>query len=336
MDTIRIIGQSPQILNLIEVARKIGKNSNLTTLISGENGTGKELVARIVHQSSNNADKPFVDINCGAIPETLLESELFGHEKGSFTGAANEKKGLFELADGGTIFLDELATTSINFQSKLLKVVENKRFRRVGGLKEISISTRIIAAVNIDLQEAVKNGAFREDLYYRLNIGQINVPPLRERGDDIVLLAKYFLEICNREYSYEIKGFRSDALELIKKYPWPGNVRQLKNTIERAVLIESEDWIEVNDLNLDFDLENIRKTLTQKMNKFTPPNMDIGQFSFPTKGIALEELEKGIITTAIGKADGNLSHAARLLKISRGKLRYKMNKFGFENTDNLN
>lgn len=329
MEPVQIIGESEPIKKLLEVVKKISQSASITTLIIGENGTGKELVARRLHQLSPNAEKPFVDINCGAIPESLLESELFGHEKGAFTGATGQKKGLFELADGGTVFLDEIANTSIGFQSKLLKVVESKRFRHIGGVKEINVSTRIIAATNADLPEAVKQGKFRDDLYYRLNIGQITVPPLRDRGDDIIILAKCFLDQCNREYQREIKGFRPETLQLIRKYPWPGNVRQLKNTIERAVLIESEDWIEIEDLKLDFDLDRLD---TYSGDDGDEPQYlgDLSRFNFPTQGISLEELERGIINSALEKAGGNLSHAARLLKISRGKLRYRLEKLEIE------
>nr|NIS38174.1 AAA domain-containing protein [Candidatus Saccharibacteria bacterium]NIV71550.1 AAA domain-containing protein [Calditrichia bacterium]NIW78965.1 AAA domain-containing protein [Calditrichia bacterium] len=201
-----IIGNSPQIKKVIASAKKIAKSSTITTLITGESGTGKELVARLIHGLGTYATQPFMDINCGAIPEKLLESELFGYEKGAFTGADRQKKGLFEMGNGGTIFLDEIGNTTANFQIKLLKAVENKRFRRVGGLEEINISTRIIAATNVDLYEAVKVGKFREDLYYRLNVCQIFVPPLRERGEDAVILAEHFIDHFNRQYNRNVKG----------------------------------------------------------------------------------------------------------------------------------
>ncbi len=329
MSTVQIFGESPKIKALIQIANKIAKNAAITTLVLGENGTGKELVARYVHESGSNSQKPFVDINCGAIQESLLESELFGHVKGAFTGAYGDKKGLFELAEDGTVFLDEIANTSLNFQSKLLKVVESKRFRRVGGIKEINVSTRIIAATNVDLQQAVSNGIFREDLYYRLNIGLLTVHPLREREHDAALLAQHFLESCNKEYGRQIQGIKPNALEIIQNYPWPGNVRQLKNTIERAVLIESDLWIEEDDLKLDFDLSHVAAK-TPSASQTTTQKKDIMQYHFPTQGIALEDLEKGIINSALSKAGGNLSHAARLLKISRGKLRYRLDKLGID------
>ncbi|MBD3223313.1 MAG: AAA domain-containing protein [Caldithrix sp.] len=327
MDQTEIIGHSSKIRHLLNIAKKLASSPEITVLIEGENGTGKELFARRIHQLSQTADNPFVDINCGAIPESLLESELFGHEKGAFTGATDMKKGLFEIAEGGTIFLDEIASTSLNFQSKLLKAVENKRIRHIGGIQEVSISTRIIAATNINLYEAIKRGQFREDLFYRLNIGRMTVPPLREREEDIELLVEHFIETCNQEYNRSIKGIRPKALERIKAYPWPGNVRQLKHTIERAILIESEDWIEPDDLDLDFELESMMREAEVAMSSIKQFE-NIQQFDFPTQGIALEELEKGIIESALNKASGNLSEAARLLKISRGKLRYRLEKLG--------
>ncbi len=317
---------------MLDTARKLARSPHITTLIEGENGTGKGEIARFIHNNSLNANKPYVDINCGAIPESLLESELFGHEKGAFTGAQSQKKGLFEQADGGTIFLDEIGNTSLGFQSKLLKVVENKTFRHVGGIQEIVVNCRIIAATNVDLKKAVKEKTFREDLYYRLNIGRLFLPPLRKRKEDILILADHFLQTCNNEYGREIKGIAPDAREAMLNYDWPGNIRQLKNSIERAVLIESEEWITRADLNLDHGPQNHPTRHFGEVNgNGTPPKLkDLERYHFPTQGIPLEELERGIISSALKKADGNLSHAARLLKITRGKLRYRMQKLGIE------
>lgn len=325
MSTTPIIGQSAVMKKVIKTAERIAKSANLTILIVGENGTGKELIARLVHELSSSSDQPFVDINCGAIPESLLESELFGYEKGAFTGAQRSKAGLFELAHGGTVFLDEISNTSLSFQGKLLKAVETKRFRRLGGVKEISIATRIIAATNIDLLKAVKEKTFREDLYYRLNIGQILIPPLRERSEDIEILANHFFEMSNKEYRQDIKGFKPEAMNAIKNYSWPGNIRQLKNVIDRAVLIDSEEWIELDDLNLDNKNQNSSSTNPIAKSKTISKEI-FNQFRFPTKGLPLEDIERKIILSALQKAGGNLSHAARLLKISRGKLRYRMEK----------
>jgi two-component system response regulator AtoC len=327
-----IIGNSDVILKLKETVKKISKSLSLTTLVIGESGTGKEMIARLIHNLSNFAHQPFVDINCGAIPETLLESELFGYEKGAFTGAYKRKLGLFELANGGTIFLDEIGNTSANFQVKLLKVVENKRFRRIGGVEEISVSTRIIAATNVDLYQRVKAGKFREDLYYRLNVYQIQLPPLRKRDEDVILLAEYFIDYYNKEYGKKVKGLAKSAKDLIRSYPWPGNVRQLKNAIERAVLVESDSWIEANHLSLDFS----RGLTLDKSKQDTKEAKSLQQLEYieiPEEGISLEDFERKIILSALKKANGNLSHTARLLQINRGKLRYRLEKLGISSQD---
>ena len=327
-----IIGESPEIKNLIEAIRKIARSSTITTLINGESGTGKELVARLIYNLSNYSHQPFVDINCGAIPETLLEPELFGYEKGAFTGAQVRKPGLFELAEGGTIFLDEIGNTSANFQSKLLKAVENKRFRRIGGVEEVNISTRIIAATNVDLLEASRLGNFREDLYYRLNVCQVMVPPLRDRGDDILVLAHHFVTRFNSEYSRNIKGLTPDAEELMLNYRWPGNVRQLKNAMERAVLIDSDEWIEAEDLPIHS--ERSRVSIEKNTNQAAVPiKGEFLEFEIPDEGISLEKIEKNLLLSALKKANGNLSHAARLLKINRGKLRYRLEKLDIDTKD---
>ena len=329
-----IIGESEAINKVKETARKIAKSSSLTVLIIGESGTGKGIIARLIHNLSTFANQPFVDINCGAIPESLLESELFGYEKGAFTGAYKRKQGLFELGNGGTIFLDEIGNTSHNFQIKLLNVVENKKFRRIGGVEEITVSTRIIAATNLDLYQLVKAGKFREDLYYRLNVYQIFLPPLRKRGDDVIILANHFIDYYNKEYGRNVKGLAPSAIDLVRSYPWPGNVRQLKNAIERAVLVESDEWIE--DIHLLLDRSRGR-LLTK--NKFESKEKSIIQkfdeIEIPDEGISLEEVEKNLILSAIKKANGNLSHAARLLKINRGKLRYRLEKLGITTQDIL-
>ncbi|HDL17843.1 MAG TPA: sigma-54-dependent Fis family transcriptional regulator [Bacteroidetes bacterium] len=323
-----IVGESPQIKAVIAQSKKIAKGASFTTLITGESGTGKELFARLLHNFSPISNQPFVDINCGAIPETLLESELFGYEKGAFTGAHLRKQGLFELANGGTIFLDEIGNTTTNFQMKLLKAVENKKFRRIGGLNEVQISTRIVAATNVNMEEAVKNGKFREDLYYRLNVFQIRIPPLRERGDDIFVLANYFIDQFNKEYDRQVRGLTPSAKALSAEYHWPGNVRQLKNAIERAVLVETDDWIEDVHLSLDSNRNNGSHKKTEiKPQKEEPKILNhFNRFDIPDEGISLEEIEKDIILSAIDKAEGNLSKAARLLRMTRGKFRYRIDR----------
>jgi len=322
-----LIGKSPAINKVVTTAQKIANNSSLTTLITGESGTGKEVIARLIHSASTSVKQPFVDINCGAIPENLLESELFGYEKGAFTGANNRKQGLFELANGGTIFLDEIGNIPTNIQAKLLKVVESKRFRRINGLEEIKVSTRIIAATNVNLEEAVRDGNFREDLYYRLNVYQINLPPLRERGGDSVILAQHFIESFNQEYDRTIQGLAPSAKEFIQNYYWPGNIRELKNAIERAVLVESEEWVEADDLSVDSEQAKPSARVNDTP-KVTTVDLNFSDFEIPDEGIPLEEIERNIILSALEKADGNISKAARLLRINRGKFRYRLERLG--------
>lgn len=331
-----IIGESQAIEEALATARKIAKSSSITTLIIGESGTGKDLFARLIHTISSSGNQPFVDINCGAIPETLLESELFGYEKGAFTGAQMRKQGLFELANGGTIFLDEIGNTTANLQMKLLKAVENKRFRRINGVEEIRISTRIIAATNVDLLEAVKMGKFREDLYYRLNVCQIRVPPLRDRGDDILLLAEHFIAHFNREYDRQVRGLTPAAVRRVREYSWPGNVRQLKNAIERAVLVESAEWIDAHHLSIDAERQPFKQQESFPLKQENPVAMpEFTRFEIPPEGISLEELERNVILSALEKARGNLSQASRLLKMKRGKLRYRIESMGLTSRELL-
>ncbi len=328
-----IIGESPEIREVIRTAEKIARNSSITTLIIGESGTGKEVIARLLHNCSDSADQPFVDINCGAIPENLLESELFGYEKGAFTGANMRKQGLFELANGGTIFLDEIGNISMSVQAKVLKAVENKRFRRINGLEEIEVSTRIIAATNSDLREAVKQGTFREDLYYRLDVCQIHVPPLRQRGRDALILAQHFLDHFNREHSRDIKGLAESAVNFIVNYQWPGNIRQLKNAIERAVLVEAEDWIQVDDISVDWEISNTSSSVTTVEPEFGEALPGFTRIAIPNEGISLEDLERNILLSALEKAEGNVSRAARLLRINRGKFRYRLERLDIRPQD---
>ncbi|MCG8604064.1 sigma 54-interacting transcriptional regulator [bacterium] len=320
-----VIGESTKFKEVLVSIRKLAMSSSITTLITGESGTGKEVVARLIHNLSTSSNQPFIDINCGAIPETLLESELFGYEKGAFTGANMRKKGLFELANGGTIFLDEIGNVSLNFQIKLLKAVENKRFRRLSGVEEVQISTRMIAATNIDLREAVRKGQFREDLYYRLNVCQICLPPLREREDDVVLLAQRFIDQFNQEYDRDVKGMAPSAIRLLRQYSWPGNVRQLKNAIERAVLVECDDLVEDKHLAIEPEAAPV---VTEVPTEPSITIADLGQIQLPPEGIAFEELERTIILRALEQADGNVSKAARFLRLNRGKLRYRLERLG--------
>jgi len=245
------------------------------------------------------------------------------------------KQGLFELANGGTIFLDEIGNISLAFQAKVLKAVENKRFRRINGLEEIEVSTRIIAATNVDLREAVRKGDFREDLYYRLNVCQIYVPPLRARDRDALLLAKYYVDHFNREHSRDIKGLAQSAVDFILEYDWPGNVRQLKNAMERAVLVEAEEWIHASDISIDSEIAETSGTATvvTEVTDVTDSRPGFTRIHIPDEGISLENLERNILLSALEKAEGNVSRAARLLHINRGKFRYRMERLNISPQD---
>ena len=320
-----IVGESPQFKRVLELSGKIAKVESLTTVIVGESGTGKEQIARLIHHLSHASTRPFVDVNCGALPETLLESELFGHEKGAFTGAQTQKQGLFEWADGGTIFLDEIVNTSPGFQAKLLKVVENKRFRRVNGLHEIEVSTRIIAATNASLKQAVKTGAFRQDLYYRLNICPIHIPPLRQRGRDSLKLAQHFIRRFNAEYGLNVRIMTEAAKQFVLRYPWPGNVRQLRNTLERAMVVECDDTLDVEHLRVDSLHCDFPPAIQPEERVQSPLRQGHGPDG---RAASWEGIERDAIKTALIAACGNVSEAARILHVNRGKLRYRMGKLG--------
>jgi len=302
-----------------EVYRMINRviQSDINVLIRGETGTGKELVARAIHYNSRKSNHPFVEVNCSAIPETLLEEELFGHERGAFTDAKRQKIGLLELANDGTLFLDEIGCMNLNIQAKLLRAIEEKRFKRLGGTKDIEVSARIVAATNKNLEAAIKDGSFREDLYYRLNVVSIELPPLRERGDDILLLVRHFIERYNRQYNRKVKGFSPQAEELLMAYNWPGNVRELKNMIERAILLSDKDIIAPDDIPMI--KAKVKKTTETEEAKIT---IDVLR-----KGTPLYEIEKRIITEILRITHGNKSEAARMLKISRPRLDRKIEKY---------
>ncbi len=247
-----LLGQTPPMRAIYRTVRKLSRSATTTVLIEGESGTGKELVAKAIHATSARRDKPFVAVNCAALTETLLEAELFGYEKGAFTGAAASGKiGLFEAADGGTIFLDEIGEMGFDLQAKLLRVLEDKHFLRVSGTESIAVDVRVVASTNRNLQARVREGGFREDLYFRLKVVTITTPPLRERKDDILLLAKYFLDVYNRQFDRQIEGFTPEAERLLRCYPWPGNVRELKNAIESCVILEGGDRVSPRHLQLD-------------------------------------------------------------------------------------
>ncbi|MCG8607368.1 sigma-54 dependent transcriptional regulator [bacterium] len=304
---------------ILETVKKVAASPTANVLILGESGTGKELLARAIHEYGRHADQPFVEINCSALPETLIETELFGYEPGAFTDAKRTKKGLLELADGGTFFMDEIGDLNLRLQVKLVKALEEKTFRRIGGTNNIRVTMRIIAATNKNLVELIQTGQFREDLYYRLNIVTIQPPPLRRRGDDVLVLAEHFLHALNQQHNRNVHAFTNDAKDLLLAYPWPGNVRELKNSIERAILLGVSDKITADDLELGAGHIVENHVMQVK-------NVESLQLEIPPEGISLTELEKVAIEKALQKTRGNLSHAARLLKVSRETLRYRVKK----------
>lgn len=314
-----IIGQSEEMQKIFEIIKKIAKSDATTIMLQGESGTGKDLVAKVIHYQSRRSDRPFMEINCTALPETLIESELFGHEKGAFTDAKAMKKGLFELADGGSIYLDEIGDMKPSTQAKLLKIIESKMFKRIGGVKDITVDVRIIAATNKNLAEEVKSGNFREDLYYRLKVIPVLIPPLRDRPSDISALAKYFINEFNREFKKNLKGISKEAEKYFKEYQWPGNVRELKNIIERAMILESEeDFILPEHLPIEFTSKEVAFANVRSIDIKIPPG-----------GLDIEEVEKELIRQALDITRGNQTKASRLLNVTRDALRYRMQKFGF-------
>jgi DNA-binding NtrC family response regulator len=325
-DFSNIYGESNEIKQVFQLVKKIIPSRSATVLIRGETGTGKGLIARTIHYNTANGgsigvESPFVEINCTAIPENLLESELFGYEKGAFTDAKTTKKGLFELADGGTIFLDEIGQMNHNLQVKLLKVVEERIFRRLGGTRDIKIDVRILAGTNKDLEKAITEGKFRKDLYYRLNVFTFKMPLLKDRGDDIKLLAQRFLELYNKEHHRDIKGFTEGAIDLMMKHSWPGNVRELKNAVERSVLMVEGDWI--NEESLPIQLNTSGKHRKEPVReKDLNIILELGGV-----GIPLETVEKEVIEGVLKLNKGNRSKSARVLQISRPRLLRMIKKY---------
>ena len=324
-----IVGRSRAMLPVFDTIRRVARTSS-TVLITGESGTGKEGVARAIHDNSDRTGHPLLSVNCASIPGHLLESELFGHERGAFTDAKGQKRGLVEVADKGTLFLDEIGLMPLDIQAKLLTVLETRRFRRLGATDERVASARFIAATNKDLGQAVNAGEFREDLYYRLNVIPIHLPPLRERAEDILLLAEYFLDIYSRQHKVSVRGMSEEAIGLLKTYPWPGNVRELKNEIERAMLLTDGPLIKASDLSID---RRSRNPEPGKPGRAAPVEVSDGgliRVSFPPGGLPLEDLERQVIEAALGYTQGNVSQAAKLLHLSRDTLRYRMAKHGIE------
>lgn len=307
-----IIGKSKKMLQVIDIVRKVTPTS-ATVLIYGESGTGKELIAKAIHYNSSRKDKPFIAINCAAIPESLIESELFGYEPGAFTGATSKKIGLIEAANGGTLFLDEIAELSPNLQSKLLRVLQDKEVRRLGGKESTKIDTRIIAATNRNLSDEVAKGRFREDLFYRLNVITVRIPPLRERKEDIPELVNFFIEKYTKEFGKRVNGIEEKALQALISYHWPGNIRQLETVVERAIIICEGDRITLRDIQDELIIPSPRNVMN---------------FEIPDEGINYEELEKELLKKALVKSDFVIAKAARLLGMSYKTLWYRIEKFG--------
>ena len=313
-DLSNIIGKSRKMKDVFEILA-MAAPSDATVLIQGESGTGKELIANAIHQNSPRAGNPFIKVNCAALPESLLESELFGHERGAFTGAVNMRKGRFELANGGSIFLDEISEMSSAMQARLLRVLQEKEFERVGGMKTIEVDVRVISATNRDLESEVKEGRFREDLFYRLNVISIPIPPLRERKEDIPLLAEHFLSVYSEKNRRQLRGFLPKTLDLFMRYDWPGNVRELENVIERSVIMSRGDHISLDDLprniqELSADLENDNTGVRP--------------------GWSMKEVERDLIIKTLEQTGGNKTKAAEILGINRKTLQNKLKEYEVE------
>jgi DNA-binding NtrC family response regulator len=312
----RIVGSSPGITALRHLVARIAASPASTVLLTGESGTGKDLVAKVIHYASDRASRPFMNITCSALPEHLLESELFGHERGAFTDARMQKRGLLETADGGTIFLDEIGEMVPALQAKLLRVLEEKAFKRVGGSSDIHVDVRVIAATNRDLEEEVSKGHFRSDLYYRLNVVPIAMPPLRSHPEDIPLLIEYFIDTFNGEFRKKVLGASPASYTLLEQYGWPGNVRELRNVIERAMLLSDANRLEAKDFV-----------------SVTPGHAaDANSFELPAAGVDLEQLERSLVIQALKRSGGNQTRAAALLGLNRDQIRYRIEKFGLPTT----
>jgi DNA-binding NtrC family response regulator len=305
-----VIGASPAMLAAKSLMMRVANSPASTVLLTGETGTGKDLAAKVIHYNSDRAGKPFVNITCSAVPESLLESELFGHERGAFTDARQQKRGLFETAAGGTVFLDEIGEMTPGLQAKLLRFLEDKTFKRVGGLQDINVDVRVVAATNRNLESEVEAGKFRADLFYRLHVMPIVLPPLRERAGDIPLLANYYIDRYNREFRKRVRGLTPEAMALLEQHRWPGNIRELRNVIERAMLLLEDEWIRPDDV-----AALVRPVLA-------------AHFRLPAEGVVLEDVERQLLVQALERAGGNQTHAGHLLGINRDQVRYRIEKFG--------
>jgi len=313
-----VIGESDVMQRLKTLARKMAGSPTSTVLLTGESGTGKDLLAKVIHFGGSRAARPFLNITCSALPETLLESELFGHERGAFTDAHQQKRGLFEQADEGTVFLDEVAETLPTFQAKLLRFLEERTFRRLGGTTDIKVNVRIMAATNQDLEKTVREGKFREDLYYRLNVLRLEAPPLRVRGRDVVLLAEHYIRVFSQEFRRPVRRLSPAAEESLLAYSWPGNVRELRNLVERAVFLAESESLE------PADFESMH---TLRLADGGPAGSDI---ALPEQGLNIEDVERRLVMLALERTRGNQTKAAALLGLHRDQIRYRIEKFSLK------
>jgi DNA-binding NtrC family response regulator len=316
----QIIGNSPAMREMLAIARKVAESEVSSVLLQGASGTGKDLVAKAIHYQSNRGEGPFVAINCAALPGTLIESELFGYEKGAFTDAKARKEGLFEQAEGGTLFLDEIGEVELSLQAKLLRVLEEGAFRRVGGLKDIPFDARIIGASNRDLKTESEAGRFRLDLYYRLSVIQIDMPSLHERGEDVLLLTEYYVDSFSKRLRKRIEGISPEVASAFRRYEWPGNVRELRNVIERALILEDDDVITMKYIPRGV-ADGIRSASADGRGGSAS-----SEFRLPANGVSLEDVEMSLVRQAINRSSGNQTKAAELLSISRDQLRYRLKK----------
>jgi len=320
-DSTEILGTSPAIRKAVQIAQIVAKAEDTTALILGESGTGKELMARFIHSESGRSRQPFITINCGAIPRELAENEFFGYEKGAFTGATEKvKPGRFEQADKGTILLDEVGELSLEMQVKLLRVLQERTFYRLGGTKEVEVDVRIVAATNRDLEQLVEEGKFREDLFYRLNVATIHLPPLRERQEDILPLASVFVTEFNKKFGKTVSGFSPEAAEILQHHPWKGNIRELRNVIERIILLESEDTISKESLSF------LRVSSQSQKHKDLAQGQHFLQIH--QDGVLMNNVVKDLILQTLSKTNGNQIRAAKILGVSRAKLRYRIDQLG--------
>jgi two-component system, NtrC family, response regulator AtoC len=309
----RIIGDSDAMTRLKGLLEKVAASPASTVLLTGESGTGKDLAAKTIHYNSDRAARPFMNITCSALPEALLESELFGHERGAFTDARQQKLGLLESAEGGTVFLDEIGEMVPALQAKLLRFLEEKAFKRVGGAADVRVDVRVIAATNRDLEEAVRQEKFRQDLFYRLNVMPIALPPLREHSADLPLLVNFYVDLFNREFRKKVRGVTPETLEVLKAYRWPGNIRELRNAVERAMLLADSDWLSPEH----FPVNRQRDAAIRGM-------------ELPDEGVNLEALERELVVQALRRTGGNQTRAASLLGLNRDQIRYRVEKFGLD------